>query len=171
MGKISFPEPINQIHKCNTFSSGEKVLDDWLKERAIKNDLNDASRTFIVHINLEVKGYYCLSMGSVNKEVAPGKIRRNMPDHIPVMVLGRLAVDNSCHKMGIGKGLLKDAVLRTIKVSVDVAVKALLVHSISESATHFYKRFGFIESPLSNKTLLLPLKALAGYDLEISKSG
>jgi GNAT superfamily N-acetyltransferase len=167
MGKISFPEPLNLNHKFNTFSSGEKVLDDWLKERSIKKDLNDASRTFIVHVNLEVKGYYCLSMGSVNKEDVPGKIRRNMPDHIPVMVLGRLAVDSSCHKMGIGKGLLKNAVLRTIKVSGDVAVKALLVHSISESATHFYKRFGFIESPFSKKTLLLPLKAVADIDFEI----
>lgn len=157
MGKISYPEPLTENHILDSFESGEIELDNWLKQRALKNDLNDASRTFVVHVDMHVKGFYCLSNGCVSLKEAPGKIRRNMPNPIPVMILGRLAVDKFVQSQGLGKGLLKDAVLRSIRVSKDSAFKALLVHAISDSAIHFYKRFGFVESPLSDRTLLLPL--------------
>jgi len=148
MGKISIPVPIDDAHVLDTFESGESALDDWLKKRALRNDQRGASRTFVVHVSKQVIGYYCLATGGVSTADAPGKIKRNMPNPIPVIVLGRLAVDKSWQNKGIGAGLLKDAVLRTLKVSRDTGIKALLVHAMSESAKHFYKRYGFIVSPL-----------------------
>ncbi|NCT56311.1 MAG: GNAT family N-acetyltransferase [Legionella sp.] len=163
MGKISAPEPIADTHLLDTFESGEPVLDHWLKHRAIDNDSRGASRTFVVHDNHRVIGYYSLATGSITTQEAPGNVRRNMPNPIPVMVLGRLAVDQTWQKHGIGKGLLKDAVLRTAKVSHDVGIRALLVHAISESAKHFYKRYGFVESPMTPMTLMLTMKDIKKY--------
>lgn len=160
MGKInnlSSPEPIAEYHQSETFSSGEPTLDDWLKRRALKNDRNNASRTFVVHQNNKIVGYYCLATGSVEINNVPSKIKRNMPNPIPVMVLGRLAVDTGYQELGIGKGLLKDAILRTFNVSQNVGIKALLVHALSDSAKHFYKRYGFVQSPLEEMTLMLAM--------------
>lgn len=161
MGKISAPEPINPAHQLDNFDSGEIILDLWLKQRALNNDNSGASRTFVVHQNESVIAYYSLAMGSLSLQDAPGKIKRNMPNPIPVMILGRLAVDQRWHKHGLGKALLKDAVLRTFKVSHDVGIRALLVHTISDAAKHFYKRYGFIESPMEPMTLMLPMSDLA----------
>jgi GNAT superfamily N-acetyltransferase len=160
MGEISRPELITLAHQLDNFESGEAVLDRWLKQRAIKNETAGASRAFVVHENKRVAGYYALATGSVAAHEAPGKIKRNMLNPIPVMVLGRLAVDQAWQKHGIGKGLLKDAVLRTIKVSQDAGIRALLIHAISESAKHFYKRYGFIESPIDPMTLMLTMRDL-----------
>ena len=86
-----------------------------------------------------------------------------MPNPIPVMVLGRLAIDKNWQGQGIGASLLKDAVLRTVKVSHDAGIRTLLVHAISKSAKHFYKQYGFIESPLEAMTLMLSLKDIKKY--------
>lgn len=163
MGQINTPELITTHHSFDDFSSGEPDLDHWLKQRALKNHQNNASRTFVAHQNMQVIGYYCLAAGSVTTHEAPGKIKRNMPNPIPVMVLGRLAVDKTWHDRGLGKGLLKDALLRTATISREVGVKALLVHTLSDTAKHFYKRFGFMESPLSPMTLMLSLKDIQTY--------
>ena len=163
MGKISKPEPIDESHGLDCFASGEIVLDNWLRQRALDNHRNGASKTFVVHQEKKVIGYYCLATGSVTTEKAPGKIKRNMPNPIPIMVLGRLAVDKNWQGHGIGSGLLKNAVLRTAKVSHDAGIRALLVHTISKSAKYFYKHYGFIESPLEPMTLMLPLKDIERY--------
>lgn len=163
MGEISSPAVLSEDHIINAFNSGETELDDWLKQRALKNQTNNASRTFVVHVEKKVVGYYSLATGSATCNEAPGKVRRNMPNPIPVMVLGRLAVDKAWQQHGVGRGLLKDALLRTIQVSQNVAVKALLLHTISDTAKYFYKRFGFIESPVSPSTLMLPLKDFEKY--------
>lgn len=163
MGKLSTPEPISRTHLLDTFESGEPVLDHWLKHHALDNNSRGASRTFVVHDHHRVIGYYSLATGSITTLKAPGKVRRNMPNPIPVMVLGRLAVDQDWQKHGIGKGLLKDAVLRTAKISQDVGIRALLIHAISESAKHFYKRYGFIESPVTPMTLMLTMKDIQKY--------
>jgi len=163
MGQVSPPELISPHHLLDMLSSGEPELDHWLKQRALKNHLNNASKTFVVHQNLQVIGYYCLATGSITTHEAPGKIKRNMPNPIPVMVLGRLAIDESWQGKGLGKGMLKDALLRTASISREVGVKALLVHTLSDAAKHFYKRFGFMESPISPMTLMLSLKDIQAY--------
>ncbi len=163
MGKLSSPEPVRADHHLADFDSGETTLDDWLKRRALDNDQCGASRTFVVHQENIVIGYYSLATGSITSQQAPGKIKRNMPNPIPVMVLGRLAIDKRWQGQGIGPALLKDALLRTIKVSCDAGIKALLVHALSNMAKHFYKRYGFIESPFEPMTLMLSLKDMASY--------
>lgn len=161
---ISAPVSITSEHDTSYFNSGVDVLDHWLKHRALRNHNNGASKTFVVTDQKHrVAGYYCLSAGSVSNKDTPGRIRRNMPDPIPVILLGRLAVDKDCQNMGLGRGLLKDSVLRTVKVSRDAGVRALLVHAISETAKHFYKRHGFIQSPLESMTLMLSIKDIESF--------
>lgn len=81
-----------------------------------------------------------------------------MPEPIPVMVLGRLAVDRKWQGGGLGSGLLRDALLRTYNVSKQVGVRALLVHALSEEAKNFYLFHGFLQSPIEPMTLMLNLR-------------
>jgi GNAT superfamily N-acetyltransferase len=161
MGEITTPEPITASHLTEPFSCGIPVLDEWLKRRALKNEVSGASRTFVVCQEGRVIGYYALATGSVRHHDTPGNIRRNMPDPIPVMALGRLAVDQQWQHAGLGRGLLKDAVLRSLSVSQHAGVRALLVHALSEDAKIFYVQNGFLESPLDPMTLVLSLKDAA----------
>jgi GNAT superfamily N-acetyltransferase len=159
-GDLSAPEPIADHHDLEAFDSGEPELDSWLRRRALANEREHASRTFVVCSGGVVVGYYCLAAGSVTHADAPGSIRRNMPQPIPVIVLGRLAVDRRWSGKGIGAGLLKDAVLRSLQVTQEIAARALLVHAISQPARQFYLKFGFIESPIDPMTLMLNLSKL-----------
>jgi predicted N-acetyltransferase YhbS len=157
MGGITAPEPITEAHLIESFSCGVPVLDEWLKHRALKNEVSGASRTFVICQDKQVVGYYTLATGSIEHGSAPGKIRRNMPNPIPVMVLGRLAVDQQWQQAGLGRGLLKDALLRSLSVSKQAGIRALLVHTLSEDAKQFYTRNGFHESPLDPMTLMIAL--------------
>ena len=161
MGAITAPEPITPSHLIEAFACGIPVLDDWLKRRALKNESSGASRTFVVCSDGQVIGYYALATGSVGHRNTPGKVRRNMPDPIPVIVLGRLAIDERWQHAGLGRSLLRDAVLRTLSVSQQAGVKALLVHTLSEDAKQFYLRNGFLESPLDPMTLIISLQDAA----------
>jgi predicted N-acetyltransferase YhbS len=122
-----------------------------------ENEVSGASRTFVICQDEQVIGYYALATGSIEHRNTPGKIRRNMPNPIPVMVLGRLAVDQRWQQAGLGRGLLKNALLRTLSVSKQAGIRALLVHTLSEETTHFFTRNGFIESPLDHMTLMIAL--------------
>ena len=154
---LSPPRPLSLENSVAEFSSDEMILDQWLKQRAIRNERNGSSRTYVICVDTKVIGYYCLATGSVASTIAPGSIRRNTPDPIPIMVLGRLAVDVRWQKQGLGRALLRDAILRTVAVSQIAGVKALLVHAISEAAADFYESQGFHRSPITPSTLFLPL--------------
>lgn len=151
------PTLLADHHRLEAFRCAEPSLEHWLVQRARKNQLEGASRTFVVCDGGDVIGYYCLSAGSVARENAPGKLRRNMPDPIPVVVMGRLAVHVDWAGRGIGRGMLKDAVLRTAGVAKEIGVRALLCHAISPQAKAFYLRYGFAESPMHPMTLFLPI--------------
>ena len=151
------PTPLAENHRLDSFRCIEPSLEIWLKQRAHKNQLDGASRTFVVCDGDAVIGYYCLSAGSVARDTAPGNVRRNMPDPIPIVVLGRLAVHADWASQGIGRGLLKDAVLRTAGVAKEIGVRALLCHAISATAKAFYLKYGFLESPLHPMTLMMPI--------------
>jgi len=157
MGEIKAPESISKAHNIDEFSCGIGSLDHWLKTRALKNEKNNASRTYVVTCNGLIAGYYSLATGSLELTEAPGAIKRNMPSPIPIMILGRLAVDLEFQDQKIGKGLLKDAVLRTILVSEQAGLKGLLVHAINDNARYFYKAHGFIEMPNNPLKLILPI--------------
>ncbi|NOZ37147.1 MAG: GNAT family N-acetyltransferase [Gammaproteobacteria bacterium] len=158
MAELSAPVLLSSTRAINAFDCGEPVLNDWLTKRALKNEDSGASRTFVVCKRNQVMAYYVLATGSVMRKEAPSKIRRNMPEPIPVMVLGRLAVDKNMQSSGIGRGLLRDAILRTLGVSKQAGIKALLVHALSGTARKFYLQCGFIESPLDPMVLMISLK-------------
>jgi GNAT superfamily N-acetyltransferase len=113
-----------------------------------------------------VVGYYALAAGNVAHAQAPGSIRRNMPDPIPMMVLGRLAIDRSAQGQGLGHGLLKDAVLRVMQAAHIVGIRGILVDAIDDTARAFYERFGFHRSSAIPLKLMITLeeaqRALSG---------
>ena len=158
--KLHAPQPLTADHQLNTFNCGETSLDEWLKRRALLNQSNGASRTFVVVDESQlVMGYYALAAGAVHHQDATRSIRQNMPDPIPVMVLARLAVDIRTQGMQLGAGLLRDAVDRSLAVAKNTGVSALLVHALHERAKEFYLYFGFQASPVHPLTLMLRLKS------------
>jgi GNAT superfamily N-acetyltransferase len=156
--QLAAPEPLNIGHRIDAFDCGEPVLDEWLRKRALGNQSSGASRTFVVaDASGRVMGYYALAAGAVAHETATSAIRRNMPDPVPVLVLGRLAVDRQAQGMKLGASLLQDAVKRAIGVSADAGIRALLVHALSEPAKQFYLHYGFQASTLHPMTLMMRL--------------
>jgi GNAT superfamily N-acetyltransferase len=103
-------------------------------------------------------GFYALASGSVERIFSPKAIRRNMPEPVPLMVLGRLAIETKMQGQGLGSALLKDALLRTLSVSREVGVRAMLVHAISEEARRFYLHYAFQVSPIDRMTLMLAVR-------------
>ena len=151
------PEKLSAAHDLAAFDSGEMVLDEWLRRRAAQNEGSGASRTYVICAGKRVAGYYSLAVGATTHEQVPGRTKRNMPDPIPVMILGRLAVDKAFQGKGIGTGLLKDAVLRTMQAGEIAGIRALLVHAISDAARRFYEAYGFIASPVDPMTVMITL--------------
>jgi GNAT superfamily N-acetyltransferase len=158
---IGAPEKISAEHDLSTFDSGEPVLDNWLRRRAEQNEASGASRTYVVCAGKKVVGYYTLAVGAVAHAEAPGRIRRNMPDPVPVLVLGRLAIDKAYHGQGVGTGLLRDAVLRTVQAAQIAGIRAILVHAISEAAKRFYEKYGFVASPVDRLTVMITVAEAA----------
>ena len=157
---LSAPEPLNDDHLFDDFESGVAVLDDWLRRRARANQQSRASRTFVLCRGRRVVGYYALAAGAIASNEAPGRLRRNMPDPIPMMVLGRLAVDRREQGKGVGALLLRDALARTQRVANEMGMAGVLVHAISEEAKQFYLRWGFVEAPSHPMTLVARLTDL-----------
>lgn len=156
---LGAPSPLGDGHRLDDFQCSAPELTKWLLERARQNQASGASRCFVVRDEQQhVVGYYALAAGAVSHEDAPGRIRRNMPDPIPVIVLGRLAVHVDWVGRGIGQGLLKDAVQRTLQTCEQVGARALLCHAIDEAAKAFYLKHGFIVSPIHDMTVMLPLR-------------
>lgn len=165
-GEISAPEHLTASHDVATFDCGVPALNGWLKKRALANEESGASRTYVVCASGRVVGYYALASGGVALAQAPGRVRRNMPDPLPVMVVGRLAIEKGWQGRNIGRGLLRDAVLRTLQAAEIGGIRAILVHAISEDAKRFYERYGFSASPIEPMTLMITIsdakKALSG---------
>ncbi len=159
MEEIAGPRPLQAEDETQAFDCGVDVLNTWLKRRALLNHLSGASRTYVAMSGKRVAAYYCLSAGSIQHAAATGKIRRNMPEPIPVLVLGRLAVDVGFQKRGVGPMLLLHALERTEEVAKTVGIRALLVHAKDEAAAAFYKRLGFVESPLDALMLMVRVSA------------
>lgn len=152
------PQPLTLDHHCTDFSCGEPVLDEWLKHRAMANQVSGASRTFVVADNeRRIYGYYAMAAGAVSHQIATSGVRRNMPDPIPVMVLARLAVDRRAQGIKLGGSLLQDAVNRAVNVAQNTGVRALLVHALHERAKLFYEYYGLQASTADPLVLMLRL--------------
>lgn len=154
----SAPESLTNEHHLTQFDCGEEVLNQWLKRNALKNQISQGSRTFVVcDSQKNVVAYYAMASGAITHCQATGNIRRNMPEPIPVIVLGRLAVDKRLQGQHFGAALLKDALLRAKSVSAQIGVRALLVHALNQQAKDFYLNYGFQASPIDDLTLMLKL--------------
>jgi GNAT superfamily N-acetyltransferase len=156
---LSAPVLLSAEHVLDDFSCDVASLDEWLKRRAYPNQVNGVSRTYVVTEGRKVVGYYCLASGALALNDAPGSVRRNMPDPIPMVVLGRLAIEKSWQGRGLGAALLQDAVLRTFQTGGILGVRGILVHAISDEARSFYEHHGFTASPTQPMTLILSLKS------------
>jgi GNAT superfamily N-acetyltransferase len=154
------PEPLASHHRIAAFTSGVVSLDEWLQRRALQNQASGASRTFVVCADQEVVGYYALASSAVAPAAAPGRFRRNMPDPIPVVVLGRLAIARSHQGQGLGRALFQDAGRRTIFAAEGIGIRGVMVHAISDEAKNFYLGLGLGESPLDPMILMVTLADL-----------
>ena len=125
MAQFSSPIPISEECELDDFDSGEPSLDEWLKKRALKNQASGASRCFVLCNNNHVIGYYSLSAGAISHEGAPKTMRRNMPNPLPVLLLGRLAIDKKYHNKGLGSALLRDAMLRAVSIANEALIVAV----------------------------------------------
>jgi GNAT superfamily N-acetyltransferase len=155
---LSPPEPLTADHHKDTFDSGEPTLDEWLKRRALANQVSGASRTYVAcEEDKRVVGYYAFASGALAQTGAPGRFRRNMPDPIPVVVLARLAVDRNHQGRGLGRALFRDAAHRVAQAAGTIGIRGMVVHAISEDARRFYIALGFDPCPAEAMTLVVTL--------------
>lgn len=153
------PELLTREHDRSNFGCGKPSLNQYIKKYALVNQQNESSRTYVATRDGRVAGYYTLTYGSISHEDATPQIKAEMPQYpIPVMLLARLAVDQKEAGRGLGKGLLKDAMLRTIQAADIGGLRAMLTHAIDEDAKQFYQKYGFEESPIQPLTLMLGIK-------------
>lgn len=156
---LRHPEALGAGHGLEAFDCGKAALNDWLTRHARQAQTSGSAKTFVVADGEQVAGYYSLTVGQVDTLDAPERIRKGMGQYpIPVVILARLAVSRSHQGQGIGRGMLQDAIRRTLAMAEQAGIRALLTHPIDEEAARFYTRFGFISSPLREQQLLLLLK-------------
>jgi GNAT superfamily N-acetyltransferase len=157
---LAAPELLAAHHALDNFDSGVASLDQWLKRRAASNQASGASRTYVVCDGGQVVGYYALASHAVAAVAATGRGRRNMPDPVPVVVLGRLAIARTHQRNGLGRALFQDAARRVMHAAEMIGVRALLVHALSDEAKAFYLRLGLDPPPLDPMTLMVTLADL-----------
>lgn len=161
MSTFRSPRALQAGDKFVTFDCGEASLNEWLRSRALKNETTGASRTFVTVENEsgKVAGYYCLSAGSLALEDASGRVKRNMPSPIPIILIGRLAVDKQFQGYGLGASMLQDAVLKGVEASRLLGARAFVVDALNEEAERFYRKFGFELMPPAAKRAMYLLVA------------
>lgn len=157
---FSAPTPLTAQHDVTSFNCGQPALDDWLRHRALQNE-SRFSRTYVVCAHARVAAYFCISAGAVERAAAPGKVRRNAPDTIPVSIIGRLAVDREFSGRGLGASMLSDALRRIAVASQSIGIGAVLVHAKDDAAKRFYLSCAeFIEYPHDSRALFLPIETV-----------
>lgn len=156
---LSKPEPLEARHQLEGFDCGKPQLNEWLNRHARQAQGSGSAKTFVVCEDERVAGYFSLTVGQVDTVDAPDRIRKGMGQYpVPVIILARLAVASQDQSRGIGFGMLKDAIQRTLLIVEHAGIRAMLTHPIDQEAAKFYTRFGFIPSPLREQQLLLLLK-------------
>lgn len=158
--RLSEPVPLTAEHDLSAFDCGEPALNEWLRQRALKNE-SRFSRTYVVCEDNIVVAYFCILAGAVERAAAPAKLRRNAPDTIPVSIIGRLAVTRSHAGKGLGADILSDALRRIAIASQSIGIGAVLVQAKDDAAKRFYESCAeFIEHPQDSRTLFLPIETL-----------
>ena len=141
-------EKLQREHAVDGFDCGRETLNWFLIRYALPNQLASASQTYVALADAEVAGYYTLVVGQVEYESSPDRLKKGLARHpVPIMLLARLAVALSWQGKGLGSGLLKDAMLRTLQAADIAGIRAFVVHAKDDDAKAFYERFDFIASP------------------------
>jgi GNAT superfamily N-acetyltransferase len=157
---LSAPVPLSADHDLTAFDCGSAALNRWLSQRALKNE-SRFSRTYVVCDGLTVVAYYCISAGAVERAAAPGKVRRNAPDSIPISIIGRLAVSRAYAGQGLGANLLADALRRIAIAAQSIGIGAVLVQAKDDGARRFYMACAeFLEYPAESRTLFLAIETV-----------
>jgi GNAT superfamily N-acetyltransferase len=158
--RLSSPEPLDGRHRLDGFDCGKPTLNDWLLRQARQAQGSGSAKTFVVVDDVSrVAGYFSLTVGQIDTREAPERVRRGMGQYpIPVVILARLAVDAQDQGRGVGVGMLQDAIRRTMAISEQAGIRALLTHPMDAAAEAFYRRFGFEPTPLREQQLILLLK-------------
>lgn len=161
---VTAPAPLGTDHDVGRFASGRhEALDIWLRDRALESE-GLSARTYVVCAGNEprrVVGYYTITTAMEQRATLPNaKLRRSMPDKVPLLLIARLAMDRDWQGKGLGADLLGDALRRCLAASGIAGARGVAVHAIDEDAAAFYERHGFLRSPLAELTLLLPVEAL-----------
>lgn len=158
-GILQRPTLLTSNHEFEYFDCGIPALNNYLMKFALLNNNNHSARTYVSTRDNIVVGYYSLAYGTVSHEEATARVKKGLAKHpIPTMLLARLAVDKKEQGKGLGKSILKDALLRTIQAADIAGLRAIIVHAKDEMAEDFYKKFGFEESPIDPFHLLLHIK-------------
>lgn len=156
---FSAPQALGIHHRLDNFDCAKPALNVWLLRHARQAQASGSAKTFVVAEDGHVAGYFSLTVGQVDTLEAPDRIRKGMGQYpIPVVILARLAVSIHHQGCGIGRGMLQDAIRRTLVIAEQAGIRALLTHPIDDEAARFYQRFGFIASPIREQQLLLLLK-------------
>lgn len=154
-------EKLRPDHRIEAFDIGQPELNKWLVKHALQNQGANAAQTYVGLDDGVVVGYYSLVVGQVEYADAPGRLKKGLARHpVPIMLLARLAVHIDWQRKGIGRGLLKDAVLRTLQAAGIAGIRALAVHAKDERARRYYEQFDFVPSPTDPLHLFLLLKDL-----------
>jgi GNAT superfamily N-acetyltransferase len=141
-------ERLDAHHDVSSFDSGNEVLDGWLRRHAIAAQRMDSARTFVATRNGRVIGYFSLTMGSMLRAEAPVKLVRAMPAYpVGMVLLARLAVDQSQQGRGVGAMLLAEALRKAIPAGEVAAARLIVVDDVDEDAAAFYQRYGFVRTP------------------------
>jgi GNAT superfamily N-acetyltransferase len=150
------PVPLDTGHVLEGFDCGDETLNAWLLKRARSNQTTGNSRTWVVvDDDGRVLAFYASSTAVVMHAEATGKVRRNPPDPVPALLLGRLAVDAKAQGRGLAAAMIKHFLLKSLEVAELVGVRVLLVHAATESLVGLYRHFDFEPSPVDDLTLML----------------
>lgn len=158
------PERLRPQHDCSNFRNGKHAsLDEWLRERALASE-GLSARTYVIcnaNAPARVVGYYAISTAMEQRVALPrAKLRRGMPEQVPLLLIGRLAIDRAFQGMGLGTDLLADALRRCLAASEIAGVRGVIAHAIDEDAVRFYQHHGFLVSPLGERVMLLSIETV-----------
>jgi GNAT superfamily N-acetyltransferase len=157
---ISAPSPLTKDHSLKEFDCGVGELNAWLKKRALQNQVSNATRTYVASDGDRVIGFHSLAAASVERTLVVSRLQRNTPESIPVILLARLAVDESWQSRGIDGALLLDAARRSLSAAEIIGARALIINAINDRASEFYMRYGFQPSPVASHLLMATIADL-----------
>lgn len=152
------PVLLSDEHVVEDFDCGNDVLNEWLQTRALRNQREGSSRTWVVLDGRRIVAFYASSTAVLLRSHATKRAARNQPDPLPAVLLGRLAVDAEYQGRGLAAALLKHFVLKSLEIAELTGVRLLLVHAKNDAAQRFYQRYGFEPSPADDLTLMLLIK-------------